>query len=252
MTRPSIAVVVVLAAATYAQAGSNPHVIAIDSSRAFFEIDVATGAKTPLGTASANASTTAALAIGPSNVVYVSSTTNDSLYTLDLLTGTATLVGAYGDPAVVMHGLEYVPSTSTLYGASSHNGGLYVINQSTGAATLVGTSGLGSFTNLGWNSATGVMYATNSGTDSLYTIDLATGAATLVGPLGGPTNPNGLAFHPGSGSLFLVDNSTDTFYALNMATGAATPIGSTGPGNLLGLAYVDGQVPVELTGFTVE
>lgn len=254
MTRPSIAVVVVLTAVagSSAHAGSNPHIVAIDSSRAFFEIDVATGAKTQLGTATANAATTAALAVGPANVVYLSSTTNDSLYTLDLLTGTATLVGAYGDPAVVMHGLEYVPSTNTLYGASSHNGGLYVINQATGAATLVGTSGLTSFTNLGWNSATGVMYATNSGSDSFYTIDLATGAATLVGPLGGPTNPNGLAFHPLTGSLFLVDNSTDTFYSVNMATGAATPIGATGTGNLLGLAYVDGQVPVELTAFSVE
>ncbi|MET0552506.1 MAG: hypothetical protein ABW221_05685 [Vicinamibacteria bacterium] len=254
MTRPSIAVVVAVltAAAATSHAGSNPHLVAIDSSRAFSEIDAATGAKTPLGTASANAATTAGLAVGPSNVVYLSSTTNDSLYTLDLLTGTATLVGAYGDPAIVMHGLEYVPSTGTLYGASSHNGGLYVIDQSTGAATLVGTSGLTSFTNLGWNSATGVMYATNSGTDGLYTMDLATGAATPVGPLLGPTNPNGLAFHPIIGSLFLVDNSTDTLYTLNLATGAATPVGSTGAGNLLGLAYVDGQVPVELTGFAVE
>jgi len=253
MTRPSIAVVVVLAAAASARAGtSNPHLVAIDSSRAYFEIDAATGAKTPLGTASASAGTTAGLAIGPSNVVYLTSTGNDSLYTLDLPTGTATLVGAYGDPAIVMHGLEYVPTTGTLYGASSHNGGLYVINQSTGAATLVGTSGLTSFTNLGWHAASGVMYATNSGTDSLYTMDLATGAATLVGPLGGPTNPNGLAFHPGLGALFLVDNTTDTLYAINVSTGAATPIGSTGTGNLLGLAYIDGQIPVELTGFTIE
>jgi sugar lactone lactonase YvrE len=96
------------------------------------------------------------------------------------------------------------------------------------------------------------MYATNSGSDSLYTMDLATGLVTLVGPLLGPTNPNGLAFHPGSGTLFLVDNSTDTFYSLNTATGAAVPIGSTGPGNLLGLAFIDGQVPVGLAGFAVE
>jgi hypothetical protein len=254
MTRLSIAVVVLSAAAAApALAGSsNPHLVAIDSSRAFFEIDVATGAKTPLGTASANLVTPAALAIGPGNVVYASSTTNDALYTLDLLTGAATLVGPYGDTAVIMHGLEYVPTTDTLYGVSSHNNGLYVINRSTGTATLVGTSGLASFTNLGWNSATGVMYATNSGSDSLYTIDLATGSVTLVGPLLGPTNPNGLAFHPGSGTLFLVDNATDTFYSLNTATGAATPIGTTGAGNLLGLAYIDGQVPVGLAGFAVE
>jgi hypothetical protein len=255
MTRTLLAAVVVLAAfaaAPSVRAAGNPHVVAIDSSRALSEIDVATGAKTPLGTVTANAGTTAGLAVGPANVVYLSSSSNDSLYTLDLPTATATLVGAYGDPAIVMHGLEYVPGPSQLYGASSHNGGIYLVDQSTGAATLIGLTGLASFVNLAWNSATGVMYATNSGTDSLYTINLTNGLATLVGPLGGPTNPNGLTFHPDSGSLFLVDNSTDTFYTVNMATGAATAIGPTGTGNLLGLAYFNGQVPVELSGFAVE
>lgn len=250
MTRPSIAVVAVLAAVS-ARAG-DAHVVAIDSARAVFEIDVATGAKTQIGTATANVSTAAGLAVGASNVVYVSSTGNDSLYTLDLPSGNATLVGAYGNAALVMHGLEYVPATNTLYGASSHDGGIYTIDQTTGAATLVGLTGLSSFVNLGWNADTGVMYATNSGTDSLYTVNLSTGAATLVGPLAGPTNPNGLAFHAGLGTMFLVDNSTDTFYSLNLATGAATPVGSTGTGNLLGLAYVDGPIPVELTGFAIE
>jgi DNA-binding beta-propeller fold protein YncE len=230
----------------------DPHVIAVDSSRALFEIDITTGAKTPIGTVSANAGTTAGLAIGAGNTVYVTSTTNDSLYTLDLPTGTATLAGPYGDAAIVMHGIEYVPTTDTLYGVSQHNNGLYVIDKTTGTATLVGTSGLTSFTNLGWNSATSIMYATNSGTDSFYTIDLATGAATLVGPLAGPTNPNGLAYHPDNGNLYLVDNTTDSFYTINMATGAATLVGPMGTGNLLGLAYINGPIPVELMGFTVE
>jgi len=151
-----------------------------------------------------------------------------------------------------MHGLEYVPATDKLYGVSSHNNGLYEIDKTTGAASLIGTSGLTSFTNLGWDSIAGVMYATNSGTDSLYTMNLATGATTLVGPLTGPTNPNGLAFDPDTGTMYLVDNSTDSFYTINLATGAATLIGSTGTGNLLGLAYINGPIPVELQGFQIE
>lgn len=251
MARVLVAVLVVVGGAGVVSAG-DPHIVAVDSSRALYEIDIATGAKTQIGTVSANASTTAALAVGPANTVFLSSTGNDSLYTLDLATGTATLVGAYGDPAIVMHGLEYVPTTSTLYGVSSHNNGLYTINPSTGQATLVGTSVLTSFTNLGWHATNGVMYATNSGTDSFYSIDLATGAATLIGPLAGPTNPNGLAFDTDTGILYLVDNTTDTFYTINVTTGAATPVGPTGTGNLLGLAYINGPIPVELTGFTVE
>jgi len=231
---------------------AQPHVVAVDSSRALHEINMATGATTPLGTVSANAGTTAGLAVGASNTVYLTSSSLDSLFTLDLGTATATLVGPYGDATIVMHGLEYVPATDTLYGLSSSNNGLYTINKSTGAATLIGTTGLTSFTNLGWNSLTGVIYATNSGTDSFYTIDLATGAATLVGSLGGPTNPNGLAFDPDTGTMYLVDNSTDGFYTINLATGAATLIGSTGPGNLLGLAYLNGPIPVELQGFQIE
>jgi sugar lactone lactonase YvrE len=83
-------------------------------------------------------------------------------------------------------------------------------------------------------------------------MNLATGAVTLVGPLSGPTNPNSLAFDPDIGVLYLVDNSTDSLYSLNMATGAATLIGSTGTGNLLGLAYLNGPLPVELQRFSVE
>ena len=157
-----LAVLALLVGAVPAQGASTPHLVAVDSSRALYEIDMATGAKTSIGTVSANAGTTAGLTVGPANLVYLTSTSTDSLYTLDLATGTATLVGAYGDTAIVMHGLEYVPSTDKLYGASSHNGGLYDINRTTGAAALIGTSGLTSFTNLVWNSATSTMYATNS------------------------------------------------------------------------------------------
>ncbi|MBI4915076.1 MAG: hypothetical protein HY825_04455 [Acidobacteria bacterium] len=240
----------VLLTATF---GLGQHMIAVDSSRALYEIDVATGAKTLIGTVSANAGTTAGLAIGAANVVYLTSTGNDSLYTLDLATGTATLVGAYGDAAIVMHGLEYVPATGKLYGASSHNGGLYDINTATGAATLIGTSGLGSFTNLGWDSTNGIMYATNSNTpENLYTMNLATGAVTLVGALNGPTNPNGVAYVAATDTLYMVDNSTDNLYTINRATGAATLIGTTGSGNLLGLAWTTGPVPVELQAFDVE
>lgn len=213
--------------------------IAVDSSRALFSIDPLTGAKTQIGTVSANASTTAGLAYDPfTNTVYLTSTGNDSVYTLDIATGNATLIGPYGNSALVMHGLEFDTSTNTLYGVSSHDNGLYIIDKTTGVATLVGTSGLTSFTNLGYDMLTDTMYATNSGTDSFYTMDRATGAATLIGPLNGPTNPNGLAFDPINNRLYLIDNSTDNFYWIDVTTGQANLIGFMGTGNLLGLVYI--------------
>ncbi|MEZ5962293.1 MAG: hypothetical protein R3F56_00475 [Planctomycetota bacterium] len=170
--------------------------------------------------------------------MYLTSTGNDSLYSLDLDTGTATLIGAYGNSALVMHGLEFDSSTGQLYGVSSHDNGLYSIDKVTGAATLIGTSGLTSFTNLCYDSRANIMWATNSGTDSFYRMDLTSGAATLVGALSGPTNPNGLAYDSDSDTVYLVDNSTDNLYTIDRVTGAASVVGSNGSGNLLGLAYL--------------
>ncbi len=213
--------------------------IGVDSSRALFEIDMATGAKTQIGTVSSNAGTTGGLAYDRvSDTLYLSSTSNDSVYRLNLATGNATLIGTYG-PDVVMHGIEWDSSTNTLYAASSTPNSFYTVNTSTGAATLVGSIGLTSFNNLGYDSTNDVMYMTNGGTDNLYRIDRSTGATTLVGGLLASSNPNGMTYNADNGVMYMVDNTTDTLYSLNLQTGAANAIGSTGTGNLLGLVYVN-------------
>ena len=228
-----------LASVSASSAFAQGRLIAVDSSRAIFEIDQATGAKTQIGTVSLNAGTTAGLAYDPvNNITYVTSSSNDSLFTLDLNTFAATLVGPYGDPTVVMHGLEYDTSTGTLYGASTGN--VYTINKTTGQATIVGPHGQNTtgFLNLGYNSDTDVMYGTHTSTDEFFSVNRATGLATLIGALGGPTNPHGLAYNPDNDTMYLADPGTDNLFTINLATGAATLVGSTGTGNLLGLMYV--------------
>ncbi|GEM_PF-1922911 len=222
--------------------------IACDSSRALYEVDINTGAKTSIGTISSNAGTTGELAWDDANgIMYLSSTSLDSLYTLDITTGEATLVGAYGGSEFVMHGLEYDSSSGILYGVSSHDNGLYNINKTTGLATLIGTSGLSSFSNLGYDSDADIMYSTNSGADSFYTMNRSTGATALVGPLVNSTNPNSLAYNRDNGVLYMADNSTDNFYYMDVNTGVANVIGSMGSGNILGLAYI----PAEPSGPTL-
>jgi len=222
--------------------------LACDSSRALYEIDMSTGAKTQFGTISSNAGVTGGLAYDEANdIMYLTSTSLDSLFTLDTTSGEATLVGEYGSTLFVMHGLEYDSSTGILYGVSQHDNGLYNIDKNTGFATLIGTSGLSSFSNLGYDSDNDVMYSTNSGSDSFYRMNRATGGVTLIGPLNGPTNPNGLAYNRDDGRLYLVDNSTDNFYWIDVNTGAANLIGSNGSGNLLGLVYL----PAEPSGPTL-
>jgi YVTN family beta-propeller protein len=216
--------------------------ICVDSSRAIAEVDMATGTRTPLGSVSINASTTAGLAYDVNGgKLYVTSTGNDSLYVVDVTNWNATLVGAYGNPSLVMHGLEWDSSTNTLYGMSSHDGGLYTIDTTTGLATLVGVTGLTSFHNLGYDPVQNVLWMTNSNNDTFCSIDRTTGVATLIGPLTGPTNPNGLAYNTDNQTLYLVCNNTDTLYTIDTATGLATAIGPMGSSNLLGLVYIPGN-----------
>lgn len=215
--------------------------VAIDSSRAISRIDPATGSRVVFKTATSNASTTAGLAYDfTSNLLYTTSTGNDSLFTLDVNTGAATLVGVYSDTSVVMHGIEIDMFTGQMYGASGGgtNFNFYRIDKNTGALTLVGPLGLTSFTNLVFDPTTNTMFATNSGTDSWYSVNLATGAATLIGPLNGPTNPNGLAYDLSTNTIYLVCNNTDTLYTVDRVTGSATAIGLVGSSNLLGLAMI--------------
>ncbi|MGP1310410.1 MAG: hypothetical protein ACTS27_09460, partial [Phycisphaerales bacterium] len=98
-------------AAALALAGSalaQGRMFAVDSARNFYDIDMMTGARTLIGQISSNAGTTAGLAYDfSSGTMYLTSTGNDALYTLNLTTLEATLVGAYGDSGIVMHGLEW-------------------------------------------------------------------------------------------------------------------------------------------------
>lgn len=224
---------------------AQPRLLTIDSSRALYQLDMATGARTSLGMVGAAAGTAAGLAYDRfNNILYLTSSGNDALYTLDRNTLAVTLIGSYGNPDIVMHGLEYHEPTGKLYGMSSHNAGLYEINKNTGAATLVGVTGLSSFCNLGWDSTNNIMYMTSSGNDSFYSINLLTGAATLIGALNGPTNPHGMAYDHIQNRLFLIDSSTDILYTINRATGTANAIGSVGSGNYLGLVYINETLSV--------
>lgn len=225
----------VLAAGSSVAMGQG-RMIAIDSARVLYEIDRTTGAKTQIGVASGGATTGGLAYDAASQTLYLTSTSLDSLFTLDLDTFEATLVGAYGDTSVVMHGLEWNSSNNTLYGGS--NGNIYTIDTDTGLATLLFNTGTTSFANLVHDSLNDVMYMTSSNTDSFYSLDLDFFFANLIGPLTGPTNPNGLAYVPEDDAIYLVDNSTDILYTIDRTTGAATAIGSTGAGNLLGLVWI--------------
>jgi hypothetical protein len=240
MNRALFAALATASLTTIVSAQGTLYMVETINPRSLYTLDRATGARTLVAPLSANtgAFVGAMTYDCATGTMYLSSTSNDTLMTLNLTTGEATVIGSFVDLAVVMHGMEWDSSTGTLYGGSAGN--LYTINTTTGAATLVGSSGAGSgILALGYHSGRDVMYATSASTDSLYTIDRSTGAATLVGPLGaGSTAPTGLAYVPANDTLYMIDNSSDQLYTVNIDTGAATAVGPIGGGNALTLAWV--------------
>lgn len=156
-----------------------------------------------------------------------------SLYTVNPITGAATLVGATGMSH--MTGLDFDPTTGVLYGVvdSGFTGTpqLVTVNTSTGAATVVGALG-GSFAipDISFDPS-GQLYAWGDSPDTLFTINKATGVATDVGnPNGLGTAATGLAFSS-SGTLYM--KSSSDLFTINPATGAdlTGPVTLTGPGD---------------------
>jgi hypothetical protein len=137
-----------------------------------FQVDPTNGSLTTIGTAPGVAyddfgSTT-------SGLYAVSLSGTQDLYSIDPVTGAATLIGPTGLGYGSWRGLS--TNSSTLYFADGPN--LYTLNTTTGAATLVGAFG---------NSAEMGVLLTENGTlwggddtnNRVDTIDPATGAATL-------------------------------------------------------------------------
>lgn len=227
-------------AVTSAAAFAQGRLIAIDSSAALVELSPTTGSRTPVATMTGAANIAALAYDRQLGILWGASLANDSLYTINMVTGVATLVGAFNaGHDVVSHGLEFDNSTGTLYMASALAGTFYSVNKSTGQATLLGTHGITSNTSLGYNMNSNAMYAINSGTDSLYSMNVGTGAMTLIGAMAGTILPNSLAFNHDANVMYMTDTSTDSLYTLNLATGVPTLVGSTTVGNLQGMVYVN-------------
>ena len=73
----------------------------------------------------------------------------DGLYQIDVLTGTASLIGSMGVSAG-FGGLAYDNAAGILYFNEGNAGNLYTVNVSTGAATLVGPNGVLRIDGLAW------------------------------------------------------------------------------------------------------
>jgi hypothetical protein len=135
---------------------------------------------------------------------------SNSLYTVDLTTGAATLVGVHGLADVFA--LAYHPPSNSIVGVAGDKN-LYHMNLATGAATLIGATGTTYHINgLVWDSARNqlVGLTANFTAASLYTVNVTTGEATLLAAAGAVDN-NGLAYDPTSDRFLAVDYQGSLF-----------------------------------------
>lgn len=107
---------------------------------------------------------------------------NDSLITIDTLTGARHTIGNTGQQ---LEGLTYDFTTGSLYGTGNDGtySSLYKINKVTAAATLIGRSVKGTLINLACDTL-GKLYSLNISNDSLYSVNKQTGVAKGIGPVG--------------------------------------------------------------------
>ncbi len=151
-------------------------------------INLATGAVTTVATITGLGGVGASgLDINASTgVAHLSTAAN--LYTLNLTTGVATLVGPFGTTLMIDISSN---CAGAMYGHDIGTDSLYTINTATGAATLVGPHGLAAnfAQGMDFDNNTGSLYAyiyTGGGTYTYGTFNLATGA---VVPLNTNTPP---------------------------------------------------------------
>jgi hypothetical protein len=168
------------------------------------------------------------------DVLGFASEVGGGLYSVDLTTGTATLIGNTGINLV--EGLALSP-TGVLF-ATDDSGTLYTLNKTTGAiASTIGSTGLGDVEGLAF--AGNQLVATNfSSTTSLFAINTTTAAATLVAA----TNPNiavvraATATSATTGFVLAGSTGSESLFSID-ATGATVNLGAINPISGFGNAY---------------
>jgi hypothetical protein len=113
---------------------------------------------------------------------------NNRLYTVNLATGAATLVGSHGIDDLFALGYDGV----TLYGQAT-SGSVYRIDKDTGAATLLGSNTVypGGYD---WNPDTGQMILLEASQGYVYSVNLADGFASPLSSVSLWTNDNDIAY----------------------------------------------------------
>lgn len=139
---------------------------------------------------------------GPNNTWLASVFSDNTLITIDTLSGARTLIGDIG---ISMAGISYDYSTNQLFGVSwdGTNASLYSINGATASPTLIGVCGTEVLINLACD-AFGNLYTVELNNDILYKINKTNGTLTSIGYIGFDANyAQDMEFDIKTGTLYM-------------------------------------------------
>jgi len=162
----------------------------------------------------------------------------EALYTVDLATGAASLVGIHGIED--LFGLAHDPTTNTLYGSGESPTGLYSMNMMTGTASFIADPGHAA-DGLAYDSLRDQLVGLAGGPGEMYTIDRVTGAVTILSNEGFINNC-GLAYDPFSDLYWAIDWSGD-LYTYDPNASYTRTLMLSGLGSHDGMTYVQGFMP---------
>ncbi|MFZ3321085.1 MAG: hypothetical protein WA190_01865 [Usitatibacter sp.] len=149
-----------------------------------------------------------------------------NLYSVNLASGSATLIGAIRLPdakPIGVTGMAFHPQTGVLYGITSDVSpnsphALVTIDATSGKATLVGDLNLIA-SDLAFDSK-GTLYLWMQGTSQLGTVDTSTAAVTPIGKARPAGLPAGIAIDPQGMVYVTAKGASGTLDNVDLATGA--------------------------------
>ncbi len=162
----------------------------------------------------------------------------NNLYTVDLNTGAATLVGSHGRPWVT--GLGFDTSTGTLYaGQSVVARGVFTLDPNTAAATTITTDSGAWLDGLAYDPVRDMLVGA-SGTQPvmLHSINRATGTATLLMSDASDYLDNGGLAYDVKRDLFWYIDASGRLFSFDPNNGYAMTLAASGLGLHAGLIWV--------------
>lgn len=159
---------------------------------------------------------------------------NNNLFTVDVKSGKATMVGSHG--VNDLFGLGYDSKNGVMYGTQFSQGtSLWELNTGTGAAKLVGNMGRG-IGGLCYNYNTDQLIGVQDGAGDLFEINRQTAQTTLL-YAGDYTNDSGLAYDGEKNVLWDIDWNGN-LYLYDISNNYARKTMLSGLGAHDGLAFV--------------